>query len=137
LGVALKILHAVSEAELEAAFASLNGLGVGGLVVYGDPFFDSVRQKIVGLAARYAMPAIYAWRDYVISGGLMSYGSSLEDSYRRAATYVGRILKGENPRDLPIEQPAKFELVINLKTAKSLGLSLPPALLARADEIIE
>ena len=137
LGVKVELLSASTEGELEASFATLKGLNAGGLVVYADPFFDSRRDMIVALSARYSVPAIYGWRDYVASGGLMSYGSSLVSSYERAATYVGRILAGEKPADLPVQQPAVFELVINLKTAKTLGLTVPPLLLAEANEVIE
>ena len=137
LGVKVELLSAATESELDASFATLKGLNAGGLVVYADPFFDSRRDTIVALSARYAVPTIYAWRDYVASGGLMSYGSSLAGSYERAAAYVGRILSGEKPADLPVQQPAVFELVINLKTAKTLGLTLPPLLLAEANEVIE
>jgi putative ABC transport system substrate-binding protein len=137
LGVKVELLSAATESELEASFATLKGLNAGGVVVYADPFFDSQRDLIVALSARYAVPAIYAWRDYVTSGGLMSYGSSLAGSYERVAAYVGRILGGEKPADLPVQQPAVFELVINLKTAKALDLTVPPLLLAEANEVIE
>jgi putative ABC transport system substrate-binding protein len=110
---------------------------IGALVVSGEPFFDSQRDRIVGLAAKYAVPTIYAWREYVLAGGLISYGTDLPESYRQAAIYAGRILKGEKPANLPIVQPTKFHLAVNVKIAKSLGLPLPASLLARADEVIE
>ena len=137
LGIQVHVLNASTEHDLDEAFASLVKLGVGGVVVQGEPFFFSQRDRIVALSARHAVAATYNFREYVLAGGLMSYGASLPDSYRRAGVYVGRILKGENPGDLPVMQATKFELVINLKTAKTLGLQIPDKLLALADEVIE
>jgi putative ABC transport system substrate-binding protein len=137
LGIAVRVINASAEHELDEAFASLANLGAGGLVVPGEPFFDSQRDRIVALAARYAVPAIYTFRELAVAGGLMSYGPSLTDSYRRGGIYVARVLKGEKPADLPVQQPTKFDLVINLKTAKALGLSVPQTLLAIADEVLE
>jgi len=135
-GLQLSILRATNDSEIDAAFASLVELRARALLV-GAPTFLSQREQIVALAARYAVPTIYDWREYVAAGGLISYGTTLTDAYRNVGTYVGKILNGVEPADLPIEQPTKFELVINLKTATALGLTVPPSILARADEVIE
>ena len=137
LGIELRILNARTETELDSTFAGLEGLRIRAVVVSGEPFFDSQRERIVGLAARYRIAAIYAWREYVLAGGLMSYGTDLPASYRQAAIYAGRILKGEKPSNLPVVQPTKFNMSVNTKTAKSLGIEVPLRLLDLADEIIE
>jgi putative ABC transport system substrate-binding protein len=134
-GIQVQVLRASTESELESVFEAWPDPGA--LIVAGEPFFDSQRSRIVALAARHGTPAMYSWRENVALGGLISYGSSLTDSYRRAGAYTGRVLKGEKPADLPVMQPTKFELTINLKTAKTLGVPVPPTLLARADEVIE
>ena len=134
-GIELQVLKASTESELESVFASWPN--PDGLIVAGEPFFDTPRSRIVALVTKHGTPAMYSWRENVALGGLISYGSSLTDSYRKAGAYTGRILKGEKPADLPVMQPTKFELAINLKTAKTLGIAVPPTLLTRADEVIE
>jgi putative ABC transport system substrate-binding protein len=136
-GLQLHILKASSESEIDTAFASLVQLHAGALVVGADPFLSSRREQLVALASRRAVPSIYAWREFAASGGLISYGPSITSAFRLVGHYAGKVLKGAKPADLPIEQPTKFELVINLKTAKALGLTIPPALLQRADQVIE
>ena len=137
LGLQVHILHASTESELDAVFSDLLQLRAGGLVIGSDPFFNSRSEQLAALTVRSALPAVYQYREFVTAGGLMSYGGSLTDSYRRVGVYTGRILKGEKPGDLPVQQATKVEFIINLKTAKSLGLTVPLPLLGRADEVIE
>jgi putative ABC transport system substrate-binding protein len=137
LGVAIHVLEASSPGDFEPAFAALARLQIGALVVGADPYFHSQRERIVALAARHAVPAIYEWREFAESGGLMSYGTNLAESYRLVGLYAGRILKGAKPADLPVMQATTVELVVNLRTAKTLGLTIPTPLLGRADVVIE
>ena len=137
LGLQLHLLHASSDADIDAVFATLTELRAGGLVIGTDALFTSLNEKLAALALRYRIPTIYQWREFVAAGGLMSYGGSSTDSYRLAGVYTGRILTGEKPADLPVQQATKLELFINNKTAKALGIDIPPTLLALADEVID
>jgi putative ABC transport system substrate-binding protein len=137
LGLQPHVLHASTADEIDAAFAAIVELGAKGLVVSGDPLFTSRCNQLVALAARHAVPAIYNYQEFTAVGGLMSYGPDLADSYRQAGIYAGKILKGANPADLPVQQVTKLRLVINLKSAEAIGLTIPTLILARADEVIE
>jgi putative ABC transport system substrate-binding protein len=136
-GVQLSILKAGAESEIDAAFPALVQLHAGALVVGPDQFFASRREQLVALAARHAVPAIYGQREYATAGGLISYGTNFAANYREVAIYVGKILNGAKPADLPVQQPTTFQLVVNLKTAKALGLTMPQSILQLADEVIE
>jgi ABC-type uncharacterized transport system substrate-binding protein len=137
IGAQIRTVNASGEQEIDAAFASLSQQGIGALISGSDPFFDTRRDQIIALASRYKFPTIYAQRIYAVAGGLMSYGPSFIEAYRQAGIYAGRVLKGEKPADLPVMQPTKFELVINLKTANALGLKVPNSMQLLADEVIE
>jgi putative ABC transport system substrate-binding protein len=137
LKVRLNVVNATSQSNFDDAFATLTRERANGLIVSADPFFLSHRDQLVALVLRHSIPAVYYAREFAAAGGLISYASSFADSFRQAGTYVGRILNGEKPAELPVMQPTKFELVINLKTAKALGLDVPTQLLARADEVID
>jgi len=137
IGRQVVVVNASTDAELDASFASLTQQHVVAILVAADPFFDTRRDQIIAFAAQQKLPAIYHFREYAMAGGLMSYGPSLSEAYRQIGTYAARILKGANPADLPVQQSTKIELVINMKSAKALGLRFPIALLGRADEVIE
>jgi putative tryptophan/tyrosine transport system substrate-binding protein len=136
-GVEFPILKASTESEIDAAFAALVELHAGALLVGGDPYFFSRREQLVALASRHAVPASYMWREFATAGGLISYGTRVTETFRQAGSYAAKILSGAKPADLPVQQPTTFELVVNLKTANTLGLTVPQSILARADEVIE
>ena len=136
LGQQVHFVHARSEAELEGAFRAARA-EAGALLVAADPFFFDRREQVIALAARFALPAIYELREFPTAGGLMSYGASITDAYRQAGLYVGRLLKGEKPAEIPVDQSTRFEFVLNLSTARALGLAVPDSLLFQADEVIE
>ena len=136
-GIEVVVLDIKSEQDIDAAFATIMRQRIGALVVQNDAFLNSRHDQIIALAARHALPAVYAYREHTLAGGLISYGTNVNEMYRSAGVYIGRVLKGAKPADLPVLQPTKFELVINLKTAKTLGLTIPETLLATADEVIQ
>src|SRR5262249_32578705 len=135
--IEIEVLKATTQDELDSAFEAMFYRQVGGVIMNADPFFNSRRQEIVELAMRHRLPAIYPWPDLATSGGLIAYGTSLTDVYRQVGIFAGRILNGAKPADLPVQRPTKFDLVINLKTANALGLTVPQSLLMQADEVIE
>jgi putative ABC transport system substrate-binding protein len=137
LGLELHVMNASAERDFDAVFAKLTQLRMGGLVIGGDPFFTSRIEQLAALSVRHAVPTIYQWREFAVAGGLLSYGSDITETYRMTGNYIGWILKGEKPADLPVQQANKVELYINMKTAKALGISFPLSLLGRADEVIE
>jgi putative ABC transport system substrate-binding protein len=136
-GLQVRVFDASSEPELGPAFADIASAGVGAVALVGNPFFNNKRDELVALSVRYAMPSMFELREFTESGGLISYGPSIDEVYRQLGVYAGRVLKGDKPGDLPVMQPSKFDLVINLKAAKALGLTVPPRLLALADAVIE
>jgi|SRR5215469_1268375 putative ABC transport system substrate-binding protein len=133
----VRIFNVSSDGEIDAAFAAIIDQRIGGLIVQGDQFFTVRRDQLVLLTTRHAIPTIFPWREFAMAGGLMSYGTSLRAAYHQLAIYAGRILKGEKPADLPVQQATAFEMVVNLKAAKTLGVTIPTAILLRADEVIE
>jgi ABC-type uncharacterized transport system substrate-binding protein len=137
LGLQLHYMNASTEREIEAAFAKLAQLDVGGLIVAADIYFNSRAQQFAALTLKHGVPAVHSVRDFAVAGGLVSYGGNIGDSHRQAGIYTGRVLKGEKPANLPVQQVTKVELTINLKTAKALGLNIPNTLVGRADEVIE
>ena len=137
LGVELHVLNASTEQDLDGVFAKLTELRAGGLVIGGDAFFTSHVKQLAALTVQHAVPAIYQWREFAAAGGLMSYGSNVTDTHRLVGVYTGRILKGDKPADLPVQQATRVEMYINLKTARALGISIPLPLSGRADEVIE
>jgi putative ABC transport system substrate-binding protein len=137
LGLELYVLNASTEHDFDGVFAKLIELRAGGLVIGGDPFFTSRPEQLAALTVRHAVPTIYQYREFAVAGGLLSYGADITESYRLAGNYTGRVLKGDKPADLPVQQVTKVELIINLKTAKALGLNVPNTLIGRADEVIE
>ena len=137
IGQKIVILDVATEADIGAAFTTLTQIRSGAVIVESDPFFNSITESLVALAGRSEVPVVFPRREFVLAGGLISYGSSLTEAYRQLGIYAGRILKGDKPADLPILLPSKFELVVNLKTAKALGFDLPTSILLRADEVIE
>jgi putative ABC transport system substrate-binding protein len=137
IGQQVRIFNVSNDREIDAAFATIVDRHIGGLIVQADQFFTVRRDQLVLLTTRHAIPTIFGWREFVMAGGLMSYGTSLRAAYRQVAIYVGRILRGEKPADLPVQQATAFEMVVNLKAAKALGVTIPTAILLRADEVIE
>jgi putative tryptophan/tyrosine transport system substrate-binding protein len=137
LGLELHVLNASTERDFDALFAKLIQLRASGLVIGNDPFFTSRMEQLGALTVQHAVPAVYAWREFAVAGGLLSYGSDVTDAYRLAGLYTGRVLKGDKPAELPVQQVTKVEMIINLKTAKTLGITIPLPLIGRADAVIE